>query len=250
MIETYLAQTAEESGRLELALERYRAVPDGERGWVAKLRAAAIAGQARTRRRGARVSRRAAGGHARTAGPGAAGYRAALRDAGDNQAAYAILSSALDKYDDDPDLLYDVAMVAEKLDRLDVVEAKLMRLVELRPSNAQALNALGYTLVDRTTARRRGTRADRARAGALARRSVHPRQRRLGAITGWARSTKRRSTCGARWSSAPTRRLPRTWAKCCGRRGDRARAQDLWQSQLQNAPDNAVLLETVRRLTR
>src|SRR4029450_7765540 len=73
-----------------------------------------------------------------------------LRDAGDYQAAYAILSSALEKYDDDPDLLYDTAMVAGKLDRLDVVEAKLMRLVELRPSNAHALNALGYTLVDRT----------------------------------------------------------------------------------------------------
>ena len=35
------------------------------------------------------------------------------------------------------------------------------------------------------------------------------------------------------------------WAK-----GDRARAQDIWQSQLKTAPDNAVLQETVRRLTR
>ncbi len=45
-----------------------------------------------------------------------------LRDAGDNAKAYAILAAALDKYPDDPDLLYDVAMVAEKLDKLDVVE--------------------------------------------------------------------------------------------------------------------------------
>jgi hypothetical protein len=28
------------------------------------------------------------------------------------------------------------------------------------------------------------------------------------------------------------------------------RAQDIWQSQLQSTPDNAVLLETIRRLTR
>ena len=33
------------------------------------------------------------------------------------------------------------------------------------------------------------------------------------------------------------------WAK-----GERARAQDVWQSQLKATPDNAVLLETVRRL--
>ena len=35
------------------------------------------------------------------------------------------------------------------------------------------------------------------------------------------------------------------WAK-----GDKVRAEALWQSQLKNTPDNAVLLETVRRLTR
>ena len=34
------------------------------------------------------------------------------------------------------------------------------------------------------------------------------------------------------------------------KKGDRARAQDVWQLQLKSAPDNAVLLETVRRLTR
>ena len=51
---------------------------------------------------------------------------------------------------DQQDLLYDVAMAAEKLDRLDVAEQRLKRLIELSPDNAQALNALGYTLVDRT----------------------------------------------------------------------------------------------------
>ena len=33
------------------------------------------------------------------------------------------------------------------------------------------------------------------------------------------------------------------WAK-----GERARAQEVWQSQLKYDPDNALLLETVRRL--
>jgi uncharacterized protein HemY len=35
------------------------------------------------------------------------------------------------------------------------------------------------------------------------------------------------------------------WAK-----GERTQAQDVWQTQLKSSPDNAVLLETVRRLTR
>ena len=73
-----------------------------------------------------------------------------LRDAGDYKGAYAILTAALERHADSVDLLYDVAMVAEKLDRIDEVESKLKRLIELKPDNAQALNALGYTLVDRT----------------------------------------------------------------------------------------------------
>jgi hypothetical protein len=35
------------------------------------------------------------------------------------------------------------------------------------------------------------------------------------------------------------------WAK-----GERTQAQDVWQTQLKSSPDNAVLLETIRRLTR
>ncbi|HET7095859.1 MAG TPA: tetratricopeptide repeat protein, partial [Casimicrobiaceae bacterium] len=150
VVEFYLAQIAEETGRYELALERFKEVPDGERGWLAKLRAGLMLGKL------GRLNE-------------AREYLAALpavsieqqvqvqqtqaqvmRDAGDNATAYAILVAALVKYPDDPDLLYDTAMVAEKLDKLDVVEQKLKRLIELKPSNAHALNALGYTLVDRT----------------------------------------------------------------------------------------------------
>ena len=45
VVESYLAQIAEETGRFDLALERYRAVPEGERGWIAKLRVAAMLGK-------------------------------------------------------------------------------------------------------------------------------------------------------------------------------------------------------------
>jgi Flp pilus assembly protein TadD len=73
-----------------------------------------------------------------------------LRDSGDNQAAYAVLTAGLVTNPEAADLLYDIAMVAEKLDRLDEAEKRLNQLIALKPDNAQALNALGYTLVDRT----------------------------------------------------------------------------------------------------
>ena len=64
-------------GRYDEAIERYKAVPEGERGWLAKLRVAAMMGKQGKRRRGAALSRRPAGRHDRAARAGAAGGSAA-----------------------------------------------------------------------------------------------------------------------------------------------------------------------------
>jgi tetratricopeptide (TPR) repeat protein len=42
-----------------------------------------------------------------------------LRDAGDHRAAYVVLENAIKRYPDNPDLLYDYALVAEKLGHVD-----------------------------------------------------------------------------------------------------------------------------------
>jgi Flp pilus assembly protein TadD len=49
----------------------------------------------------------------------------------------------------EPDLLYDQAMIAERLNKIDVLEANLARVIEIKPDNAHAYNALGYSLADR-----------------------------------------------------------------------------------------------------
>lgn len=73
-----------------------------------------------------------------------------LADAGQLQAAMDVYDRALrDAYDSE--LLYTRAMLAEKMDRLDIVERDLQQLLDRDPDNSQALNALGYTLADRTT---------------------------------------------------------------------------------------------------
>src|SRR5687767_5722734 len=72
-----------------------------------------------------------------------------LREANDYQAAYELLGRALEKMPNSPDLLYDHAMAAEKVNRLDVLEDNLKKLIKLRPDHAHAYNALGYTFADR-----------------------------------------------------------------------------------------------------
>ena len=53
-------------------------------------------------------------------------------------------------FEDDPELIYARALSHERLDNLAAAESDLRRLIELDPENADALNALGYTLADRT----------------------------------------------------------------------------------------------------
>ncbi|MET0218165.1 MAG: tetratricopeptide repeat protein [Burkholderiales bacterium] len=73
-----------------------------------------------------------------------------LRDQNQYQEAYDLLGKSLEKLPNYPDLLYDYAMVAEKVNRIDVLEANLKKLIVIKPDHAHAYNALGYTLADRT----------------------------------------------------------------------------------------------------
>jgi tetratricopeptide (TPR) repeat protein len=50
---------------------------------------------------------------------------------------------------DDPDLMYDLAMLQERQGELDNMEQLLRRLIAVRPTDPQAYNALGYALADR-----------------------------------------------------------------------------------------------------
>lgn len=59
-------------------------------------------------------------------------------------------SRALQQKRDDTSLLYARGLMAEKVDRLDMAEADLLKVISKEPKNANALNALGYTLADRT----------------------------------------------------------------------------------------------------
>ena len=72
-----------------------------------------------------------------------------LRDAGDFRGAFDLLGRAVAANPDAAELLYDYAMMAEKVDRIDIVETSLRKVIQLRPEYAHAYNALGYTLADR-----------------------------------------------------------------------------------------------------
>jgi tetratricopeptide (TPR) repeat protein len=72
-----------------------------------------------------------------------------FRDTGNLNRAREQYQILLKSYPDSIELRYELAMIAEKQDRLDEMEQELRRVMELRPDYAQAWNALGYSLADR-----------------------------------------------------------------------------------------------------
>lgn len=72
-----------------------------------------------------------------------------LRDQRQWQAAADVLAEASRRFPDDADLLYEQAMVADKLGQPDRMEQLLRQVIALKPKHAHAYNALGYSLADR-----------------------------------------------------------------------------------------------------
>ena len=146
----YLGQLNEERKRLEEALRWYGSISGGEQYVMARARYATILskqGKLTEARKYLQDSPR----NAQQSLQFTQAEAQLLRDANDYRAAYDVLSRAVEKNPNSPELLYDQAMAAEKVDRLDVFESNLRKVIQISPDNAHAYNALGYTLADRNT---------------------------------------------------------------------------------------------------
>jgi len=73
-----------------------------------------------------------------------------LRESKAWKEAFDMLSDAVSQFPDSYELLYDRAMAAERIDKIDVLEADLKRVIRIKPDYAHAYNALGYTLAEKT----------------------------------------------------------------------------------------------------
>lgn len=72
-----------------------------------------------------------------------------LREAKQYEAAYGVLQQGLAKFPDQPDLLYEAALLADKQEKPELMEQLLRKLIGIQPDNANAYNALGYSFLER-----------------------------------------------------------------------------------------------------
>lgn len=170
-----------------------------------------------------------------------------LVDAGRLQDALTVHDLALQEFPDDADLLYARAMVAEKLDRLDLLEADLRAILSRDPDHVQALNALGFTLADRTD---RYQEAHDLIVRALAQR---PDDYYIQDSMGWvlfrlgrlpeALEHLRRAAAQSDDVEVAAHLGEVLWVS-----GDEAGARQVWDAVLKREPDNQRITELMRRL--
>jgi tetratricopeptide (TPR) repeat protein len=148
-VRLYLAQIAEEQKDYEQALRWYAEVTGGEKYLQAQLRYATV-----LNKQGKLDAARA---HLRQVNADSVQARVQLllteaqmlREANQPREAFDLLARSLEAMPDQPELLYVYAMLAEKLERMDLLESNLKKLIALQPDHAHAYNALGYSLADR-----------------------------------------------------------------------------------------------------
>lgn len=144
-----LARIAEDERRFDEALRWLAQVDDGPQAFAARLRQAIVLAkmQRLDEARKLLADTPPAGDEQRQQLTLADAQ--VLREARRFEESYQVLASALERTPEDTALLYDTAMAAERLDRIDEMERLLRRLMQLKPDDPHAFNALGYTFADR-----------------------------------------------------------------------------------------------------
>ena len=242
----YLARISESKKRWSEAADRFALVPRGDRYWESQLRVAGAMAQDQ------RLLQ--AMSHLRALKPSTPVERLTLaqtestlwREAGDNVKAFAALDAALLIEPDNADLLYDSAMLAERIDRLDEAEKRLRRVIALQPDRAHAHNALGYSFADRNI------NLDEARTLVEKAHSLSPDDPAILDSMGWvafrqnrlkdAEGFLRRAFDKFKDGEIAAHLGEVLWVQ--GRKDD---AKAVWHAQLKTQPDSDILKKTIAR---
>jgi tetratricopeptide (TPR) repeat protein len=72
-----------------------------------------------------------------------------LSQAKRNQESFDLLGKSVGTWPNATELIYDYAIAAERVGKLDLMEAELRKVIKMKPDFAAAYNALGYSFADR-----------------------------------------------------------------------------------------------------
>ena len=170
-----------------------------------------------------------------------------LRDAKEYRLAYETLAQALVKTPNEPELMYDQAMMAEKLGLLDDMERLLRQVIAIKPDYHHAYNALGYSLADRSI------RLPEARELIRQALTYAPSDPFIKDSLGWVEFRMGNRAEAARifeaaYKAKPDAEIAAHYGEVLWSMGQQDRAIAIWKEGKLINPDNETLLETLKRL--
>jgi Flp pilus assembly protein TadD len=170
-----------------------------------------------------------------------------LRDAGRGPEAFLLLSEAVGRFPESPDLLYDFALAAEKQGKTEQMEQALRKVMAVVPDNHHAYNALGYSLAER------GVRLDEAYELIDKALKMAPNDPYIMDSMGWVQfRLGRLKEAEAMLRKAYALRSDPEIAVHLGEvlwsQGDKAGAEKLWREARAKDPKNDALRGTLARL--
>jgi len=169
-----------------------------------------------------------------------------LSDVKQYQAAVDVLTRALQEHPGHPDLLYARGLTAVNLDRIDIMEQDLREILKQEPDHADALNALGYTLADRTD------RYQEALGYIQKALVLKPESPAILDSMGWVQYRLGNQEEALRYLTQAMEQLPDPeiaahLGEVLWHKGERERARKIWKEALANNPDNDYLLRVLKR---
>jgi tetratricopeptide (TPR) repeat protein len=170
-----------------------------------------------------------------------------LREARRFEESYQLLARALERSPEDTALLYDAAMAAERIDRVDEMERLLRRLMQLKPDDPHAYNALGYTFADRN---QRLPEAYELVDRAL---KLAPEDAHIIDSLGWVyfrmgNFAKARELLERAFALRPEAEIGAHLGEVLWAMGERDAARRIWRQVRADEPDNETLSATLARL--
>ena len=170
-----------------------------------------------------------------------------LRDLKQYQLAYDLLGQAVNASPQDTDLMYDQAMMAEKLNQLPDMERLLRRVMAIKPDAYNAYNALGYSFADRNV------RLPEAKVLIQKALEFVPNDPYIRDSLGWVEFRMGNNAEAAKifadaFKTKPDAEIAAHYGEVLWAMGQRDKALGIWrEGQLLN-PENETLVETLKRL--
>lgn len=162
--------------------------------------------------------------------------------------AYDMLAQAVARFPDEPDLVYEQSMMAEKTGRIQEMESLLRRVIAMRPDYHNAYNALGYSFADRNV------RLPEAKQLILKALEYAPADPFIRDSLGWVEFRLGNRDEAARifaaaYKARPDAEIAAHFGEVLWTMGQRDKALAIWrEGQLLN-PQNETLVETLKRLS-